>query len=447
MFFKIYYLPFFLALFLVTLFSSCSKLGYGVLLWSNEEPPILSGTVLPVYIRSNIDQVWVVGVPETSEKIEIPLSLLEFSGSKRKAVKRAEEFYQYAHSYAENMQDGLPIRDFPDNGSRRVYRLRPGEIIKILKVAEGSPPISTTGDPLPGDWFFVLTSDGVTGYCFSYRLKLFEHHEGPLQAAPAVRREVVIDPDLEMVLSRKWSPDFYQQMINSRRININELERNYRFDPGQDTGIAKILLPDIEREFSYESIVPDGERAWRFEGSSLQMNLRTNTTLAVQYLEASGLRRTLLFAALSADVEDIIIQEQTRRGTQYRNIYNQGPVFTSNNFGTITFSESGSFTWTGFDLLVPHLIPSESSGRGRVIMDIFLSATLAERYTGAFNLRLTDVTPNRNLPFLYGLDSQGLRLEVVPDFGIENVTVTRRASSPMVLYFFRDSLPLLTPSP
>ena len=420
------------------LFSSCSRLGYGVLLWSNEDPPILSGTVLPVYIRSNIDQVWVVGVPETSHKIEIPLSLLEFSGSRRKAIRRADEFAQYAHSYAENMQDGLPVRDFPDNSSRRVYRLRLGEIIKILDKVEGIPPISATGDPLPGDWYFVLTNEGVTGFCFSYRLKLFEHNEGPLLAAPVTRRETVLDPDLEMVLSRRWSPEFYQQMINSRRIDINELERHYRFDPGQDTGIAKILLPDIEREFRYESIIPDGERAWRFEGTNLQMNLRTNTTLAVQYIENTGLRRTLVFVALSAGVDDIIVQEQARRDAQFMTIFNQGPVFTSNNFGTITFSETGQFTWTGFDLLVPHLIPSGTSGRGRVNMDIFVSASLAERYTGAFTLRLTDITPNRNLPFLYGLDSQGLRLEVVPDFGIENNTVTRRATSPMVLYFFRD---------
>jgi len=428
----------FLTLFIV-LITSCSRMGWGILLWTTEEPQIVSGTVLPVYIRSNIDGVWVVGIPETSNKMEIPLSQLEFAGSKRKAERRALEFAPFAQTYAENMQDGLPIRDYPDNGSRRVYRLRPGEIIKILEKAEGNPPISTTGDPLPGDWFLVLTGDGIRGYCFSYRLKIFEHNEGPLLTAPALRRETTPDPDLDMVLSRIWSPDFYQQMINSRRINIAELEKHYRFDPGQDTGIARIILPDIEREFIYEGIYSDGERAWRFEGSDLQMNLRTNTTLAVQFLEGTGSRRTLLFAALGADIDDVIVQENNRRETLFMTIYNSGPVFTSNNYGTIAFTESRGFTWTGFDLLVPHLIPSLSGGTGRVYMDVFLSASLAERYNGAFTFKLTDVTPNKNLVFMYALDSQGLRLEVVPDFGVENVTVTRRAVSPVVLYFFRDS--------
>ncbi|MDR1837248.1 MAG: SH3 domain-containing protein [Treponema sp.] len=414
-------------------------------MWTTEDPPILSGTVLPVYIRSNIDQVWVVGIPETFKntnypaKIEIPLSQFEFSGSKRKAAIRAMEFAEYAPVYAENMQDGLPVRDYPDNGSRRVYRLRPGEIIKILDKVDGIPPISTTGDPLPGNWYLVLTQEGVTGYCFSYRLRIFDHLEGSLQTAAVMRRETALDPDLEMVLSRTWSPDFYQQMINSRRINISELEKNYRFDPGQDTGIAKIHLPDLEREFAYDSIYPDGERAWRFEGTDLQMHLRTNTTLAVQYLDNTGSRRTLLFVTLSADVDDLVMQENARRETQFLTIYSQGPVFTSNNYGTIVFNNLGDFTWTGFDLLVPQIIPSESSGIGQAYMDIFLSQSFEERYTGAVRFRLTDVTPNKNIFFMYVLDNQGLRLEEVPDYGIEDNTVTRRSSSPMVLYFFRDS--------
>jgi hypothetical protein len=422
-------------------FSSCKKMGFGILLWANEDPQIFSGTVLPVYIRSNIDNVWVVGVPNDSKLIEVPLSLFEFSGSKQKANKRANEFAHYAPVYAQNLQDGLPIRDAPDNGSRRVYRLRPGEIIKVLDKTEGNPPISTTGDPLPGDWFLVLTHEGIKGYCFSYRLKIFEHNSGSLLAAPSALRETVPDPDLEMVLSRKWSSEAYQQMINTRKINISDLEKNYRFDPGQDTGIAKIILPDIQKEFIYNGIYPDGEQAWRFEGTSLQMNLRTNTILAVQYIEDTGSRRTLLFTALSADIDDIIVQENNRREAQISAIYNYGPVFTSNNYGTITLSETGSFTWTGYDLLVPQYIPNNSRGTGKVIMDIFLSNTLAEQYTGALAFRFTDVAPNRSICFMYGLDSQGLRLEIAPDSSIEDIIVTRRSPSPMAMYFYRDLLP------
>jgi hypothetical protein len=36
---------------------------------------------------------------------------------------------------------GLPIREGPDSGSRRVYRLRAGEIIKVLSKSEGAPAL------------------------------------------------------------------------------------------------------------------------------------------------------------------------------------------------------------------------------------------------------------------------------------------------------------------
>jgi hypothetical protein len=434
---------------------SCSRLGWGVLLWSTDNPPIPSGTVLPVYIRSNIDRVWVVGVPRAFRssgdlnKMEIPLARFELVGSKGKARKRADAFARYALTYAESLQDGLPIRDGPDNGSRRVYRLRTGEIIKILEQVAGNPAISASGEPLPGDWYRVLTKDGSTGYCFSYRLKLFQYDGGSLMAAPAEREELV-DPELDALMAKVWSPDFYGQMVNDRRINIEEFSRRWRFDPGQDTGIAHIYLPTMDQSFSYSGIRSDGERAWRFEGTSLRMNLRSDTSLAVQFTDTNGATRTLIFTALPASVDDLIDQENARRETLLYSIYSQGPVFSSNNYGTIVFSESGDFTWTGFDLLVPQVIPEEANGRGRIAVDLFLTPSFEGRYNGAFTLYFAGTggrTGETAVHCMYSMDNQGFRLEVVPDYCIEGVTVTRRDTTPVVLYFFRDELPGFPPSP
>jgi len=427
----------------ILLFASCSRLGYGVLLWSIDDPPVDSGTVLPVYIKSNIEKKWVVGIPEKSIaqkdfKKEIPLTQLEFIGSKRKAQKWANIFAPYAMMYAENLQDGLPIRDNTDNNARRVYRLRLGEIVKVLGIAKGTPPISTTGDPLPGEWYKVLTNDGVTGYCFSYRLKIFTQNNSSVQQTGAPKTDTP-DPDLDMLLSKTWSAEIYLQMINSGRINIQQMEKKYRFEPGQETGVARIILPDLERQFTYQRIISDGERAWSFEGTNLQMVLRTNTTLAVQFMESSGVKRTLLFSALPTKVDDLIIQENARRDTQYMAIYNQGPLFTSNNYGTITLMKTGDFSWKGYDLLVPQVIPPETKGGGHISMDLYISPSYEDRYNGAFTLRFTDIRQKNTIYFLYALDNQGLRLEVVPDYGIEDITVMRRAPSPVVLYFFKDS--------
>ncbi|MDR0624681.1 MAG: SH3 domain-containing protein [Treponema sp.] len=431
---------------------SCSRLGWGILLWSAEDPPVPSGTVLPVYIRSNIDRVWVVGIPETyrdgkkgMDKMEIPLSQFELVGGKGKARKRAEAFSPYALTYAETLQDGLPIRDNPDNSARRIYRLRTGEIIKVLGQVEGSPAISATGEPLPGEWYRVLTEDGNTGYCFSYRLKLFEHYGGPLTVVQTEQEEAE-DPDLENLLTKIWSPESYGAMVNNRRLNLEELSRHWRFDPGQDTGIAHIYLPAIDQTFSYTAIRPGGSRSWFFEGSTLQMTLRSDTILAVQYTESGGALRTFLFVALPAEVEDLIIQETARREDLFHNIFTQGPAFTSNNYGTISFTETGEFGWTGFDILVPQVIPPAAAGSGRIAMDLFLAPSLQDRYNGAFTLRFHrpggEAVPIR---FMYSLDSQGFRLEYVPETSLEDRTVARRASSPMVLYFFKAEGPAALP--
>jgi len=441
-----------LFLILVCILAACSsRLGWGVLLWSTEDPPIPSGTVLPVYIRSNINKVWVVGVPDGLrntrdglDKIEIPLARLEFAGNRSKAQKRAGDFARYSLTYAENMQDGLPIRDNPDNNARRIYRLRYGEIIKVLSLEEGIPAISATGDPLPGDWYRVLTEDGSIGYCFSYRLKLFEHTGGPLAASvpAAAESSSAADPELDMLFSKVWSAELYASMAESKKINLEAFARHWRFDPGQETGVARVYAPGIDRSFSYTAIRPEGQRVWRFEETNLRMQLRSDTTLAVQFTEGGGSMRTLLFVALPTAVDDLIIQENARRERLYNAIYHQGPVFTSNNYGTIVFREDGTFSWKGFDLLVPQLIPESTGGDGTIFMDLFLDTELEDRYTGAFTLRFLGNGGGEAavLRCMYALDNQGFRIEIAPETTIEDNTVIRRAASPMVLYFFKDTL-------
>jgi len=431
----------------VVALSSCSKIiGYGVLLWSVEEPHVLSGSVLPVYIRSNIEKVWIVGIPshlvpeDGTDKIEVPLFQLEFFNNKRKAEARAVEFEEYAHIYAENLLDALPIRDNTDNNARRVYRLRLGEVIKVLNSVEGNPPISGTGDPLPGDWLRVLTSDGIIGYCFSYRLRLYDQTEdSDMQITDAEQGEAIDDSNLDLIFSKVWSAESYQQMINSKRINVQAMERNYRFDPGQETGVARIILPDLERQFKYQKISSDGDRAWIFEGANLRMILTSSTTLTVQYTEGGGARRNLNFVNLPSAVRNIILQENARRESQYKAIFNQGPVFSSTSYGTLTLISTGNFTWTGFDLLVPQLFPAETKGTGRINMDLHIDESLESNYTGAFTLIFSDIRVNNTFYFIYKIDNQGLRLEAVPASCIEDTTVIRRSPTPVNFYFFKES--------
>jgi hypothetical protein len=429
-------------------FASCERvIGWGVLLWSTEDPEIPSGTVLPVYIRSNIEQVYVVGVPKAFQnpargldKFEIPLSHLRMVGKRRAAENWAESFTALARTYAENLQDGLPIREDPDNSasSRRVYRLKTGQIIKVLEKAQGNPAISTTGDPLPGDWYKVLTGDGATGYCFSYRLRFFEHQGGPLNAAAGEEAETE-DADLEQVLARNWYPESYGTMVNSSQIDIDELANRYQFLPGQDTGLARLYLSSLDRTFSYTAIRRDRARSWHFEGTTLQMTLRQENLLAVQFADDAGALRTYLFVTLPTGPDDIAAQELERRETLFRTIFDAGPVFTSSNYGALTFTPAGRFIWQGNSLLVPNIIPAATLNSGAVEMRLYLSPSLSGAYTGAFTLRFDGAgRAGAQINFLYLLEEQGLRIEYVDGDNLTGLTVARRSASPTVIYFYRS---------
>jgi hypothetical protein len=225
-------------------------------------------------------------------------------------------------------------------------------------------------------------------------------------------------------------------MVSSGRINLEELSKKWGFFPGQDSGIAHIYLPTVDRTFRYTGIRSTGSRAWTFEGASLNINLRPDGSLAVQYPDTGGAVKTLLFTALAAEVDDLVVQETERRNALFRNLYDQGPVFKSANYGTLSFLEEGKFTWTDYDLLSPGIIPEPVLGGGSVSMDLFLSPSLTDRYDGAFTLRFNGIgRAGAAVHFMYTLDSQGFRLEYTPEKNVDNAVVFRRDTSPMVIYF------------
>jgi hypothetical protein len=227
-------------------------------------------------------------------------------------------------------------------------------------------------------------------------------------------------------------------MIASGRINIEEMDKNWRFFPGQDAGLARIYTAELDRTFPYSGFQRDGDRSWHFEGSSLQMILRGESLLAVQYAEDGGAMRTLLFVTLPSDPDVLIVQETERRNALYQNLVTQGPHFTSNNYGTLSFTVNGRFIWNGNSLLMPHIIPPTTLDSGAVAMGLFLAPSLESLYTGAFTLHFDQAgTGSFPVSFLYTLDSQGLRLEYVSEENIDGITVTRRSASPVIIYFYR----------
>ncbi|MDR2481405.1 MAG: SH3 domain-containing protein [Spirochaetaceae bacterium] len=443
---------FFLTVFflLSVLCASCQrKLGWGVLLWTNEETGIPSGTVLPVYVKSNIEKKWIVGVPKAfrkkdfkEDKLEIPLAQLELSGSRGGAKRYAAEFAEYALKYAETLQDGLPIRSSPDNSAARVYRLRIGEIIKIISIAEGAPAISATGDPLPGSWYRILTADGTRGYCFSYRLRLFDHTTGPLNAGQS-GSGTVEDSLLQTVQAKVWSAHVYYTMLSSGKFDIDALSKRWGFSTGEDTGIATVYTSDIDRSFQYTVIRSVGERTWRFDGTSLTMTLVSDNNLTVRFIDNDGMAVTADFAALPVSVDDLINQEKNRRDSLYAGLYAVGREFSSAMFGHLTLTEEADFLWDEFEMLVPDYIPVSALGRGKVEIRYNISDELTEFYNGVLSFRFKTIGgADRTVNFLYKINSEietngTLILEYISPEKIHDGIVASKGNDALVIYFFK----------
>ena len=470
-----------LTVIIVPLLFSCSrKLGWGVLLWSNEDFGIPSGAVLPVYVKSNIERMWVVGIPAeylkkgesakgesakgesakgesapASRMFEIPLAQLDLVGGKGAAKRQAREFGRYARTYAETLQDGLPVRDAPDNGARRVYRLRQGEILKILSVTEGNPAVGATGTPLEGDWFRVLTEDGTRGYCFSYRLRLFEHVPGTGLTA-ALARTDNRDFEFEKVLLSTWVSDAYAVMLRDRKLDLEALSKKWRFTVGEDAGVAHVYAPDADRSrpdvnlsFSYSQIRRLGEHDWDLvneEGESvLLISLLSETSLSVQYTTEARLPRTVLFASLPVPLDDLIMQETLRRDALWEAFFAHGADWRSAYYGRLHFDPGQGVAWSGYDRLVPQYIPAEALPTGRAQFSLYLDPALERLYDGALSIRF-NLLGGRTfmVHFLYAIEEgdaageYGLRLEVVPFDNIENTTVMRRTPTPTVIFFYPE---------
>lgn len=422
--------------------AACSKknIGWGVLLWYTEEPAISSGTVLPIRIRSNIEQAWIAAVPEEyrteeNQQMAIPLPHLEFFRTRGGAERYAANF-TYAQTYAETIQDGLPVRDKPENNARRVYRLKEQEIIKILEKADGVAAMSNSGTPLEGDWYKILTKSGSVGYCFSYRLNMFEHTTGSLGGEKAVA-DTSNDRELELVLSRTWYPESYRTMINSRHIDLDALSKNYSFTAGLGNGKARIYLEQEDAIFPYRKIVKTGDHSWNFEGTSLNVIFRSEETLEIQWEDDQGKTQNAVFVTLPLSVENIVNQEKERRQNKFQALFVRGPSFTSTTYGTLVLSGAGKFTWNEINTLPEEIITNSVLGTGTVDLDYELGGEMAERYTGALALQTNSVSGRgRVLVFAYTLDNQGLRMEYIPpDYVSSNRTVNRRAPEPFVIYF------------
>ena len=433
-------------------FSSCGKnLGYSVLLWSNSEHEIADGTLLKVHIKSNISQVYVVSIPGSKEKFEIPLWQATEPESKSKALKQQKRFSEFEHTYATVKLDGLPVRADAINTSKQVYRLREGEIIRCLYRGSGAAVTNGKGN-MEGEWLRVLTEAGTFGWCFSHNLAIFKA-EG-FDVASANEKSSIKMDDLKgtvngdtaiirSLIEKRWYPESFASMIKVGRIDVNRMNPSFGFTFGINieensdsvfAGTAVLNTENAGGNWTYTDITKKAEKEYEFKGANLKMSIRGagSDTMILQYSEKGRPKQETL-VALTEDIESLIEKELARRQTELKRIASAGPVFKSSNYGTIKFNNENSVTWSNYKLLQPSIISSKALGSVTVTLDYFIANSLKSSYDGVITMHFTGMEDGVN--FLYKLTDTGLRLEDASKAPVKDGVVTSRSASPMVLFF------------
>ena len=415
------------------LLTSCSDkvMGYSVVLWTIPEQQIKSGDIVPVYIKSNISHVYVIGT-ESGEKIEVALWQLTDPVKKGKVKNVAAKYADNAATYASVKLDGLPCRAEPVNTAKQVYRLRTGEVIKILYKGNGQAPMAGK-TALEGDWYRILTDDGTMGWCFSYNLNLYETDATGQRIGGA---EIVVEEEADdrwnVITSNTWYPDYFRTMIDGGNIDLSLIHPLYKFTIDEEGKKVSLNTSEIHESWDYDGFTKTDENEYSLNGISMKIIYRRANYIVLRYTDSSGKPQDLNFVTLSESVADIVNAEKTRRTQAYMQIWSHGPIFSSSSYGKISFNEDGTFRWTGFKLLVPSVIDAGTKNTGSASVKYSLSKDLAASYDGVLTMKFDGMS--REVNFLYKLEDGALRLEDTTGASFSGSQLKSRGVSPVIVY-------------
>lgn len=428
---KRFFLP---VIFLISLlFTSCADkiMGYSVVLWTIPEQQIKSGDIVPVYIKSNISHVYVIGT-ESGEKCEVALWQLTEPVKKGKVKSVAARYADNAATYASVKQDGLPCRAEPVNTAKQVYRLRKGEVIKILYKGKGQPPM-VGKNPLEGDWYRILTDDGTMGWCFSYNLNLYETDAlGQRVGGAELVEEQEADAHWNTIAANVWYPDYFRTMIDGGNIDLSLIHPLYRFTIDEEGKKVSLNTASIHESWDYDGFTKTDENEYSLNGILLKIIYRRANYIVLRYTDSSGKPQDLNFVTIEESVADIVNAEKTRRTQAYMQIYTHGPIFSSSSYGKLEFKEDGSFRWAGFKLLVPSVIDAGTKSTGSAQVKYSLSKELAGSYDGVLTMKFDGMS--REVNFLYKLDGNALRMEDTTGANFSGSQLKSRGVSPVIIY-------------
>lgn len=419
-----------IALLMALSFSSCSaRIGWGVVLWTIKGTTAKAGTIVPVYLKSNITKLYVIGLnDEKATKLEVPLWQVEMYGSRNAAKKRVEKMGALSSLYMIAARDGLPVRENPTNAAKRVYRLHENEMVKVLERVEGEA-VYTGSTKLSGDWYRVLTMDGTVGYAFSYTMRMFDESSGD---APE-QQTVQTNPEtINAIFSRTWRPAWYASMLDEGSVDLDYFSLRFGLFGDAINRQIRIELPALSKVFQYSAITQDNE--WLVFGSTdLRIKQESPTSILASWgppteslpEDTAGWTpgaSSVRFIVVDRDIREAIRLEEGRRSVAIKSFFAEASARrggTDNGAGVLRLSSSeagsfelwpsGSYSWSGAQGLPAGFVPSgdtDGEQKGTAAFGLRLSDGLASSWQGGFSL-YPDSTGLRS-DYVYRIDAKGI---------------------------------------
>ena len=421
------------------------RLGWAVVLWAPQ--PGIGGYVLSISDESEIQDVYRYTEADTVH--ELDRWRVRLFTDQEQAAEFAASFSGLITTFGYAARNRLPVREAADPGSPQLYRLREGEAVKIIAREDG--PV-TVGD-YTNFWYQVLTHDGTEGFTFGEFLPLFDTDGDPQAEAD---RMVSDDSGLERITGVAWRPQYYADMLARRRIDLTRLDDAYGFTivPAGDTpssegaavpsvgadgagGSAHIRLPELDLAFAYERIDRIGEDVFVLQGTGVRIKAESEWSIAVSF-QHEGRLQTQKFVSLDAKVDDLIAAERERRDAIYDSLRESGPALQSSAYGEVLLEPERRFRWSGFERLVPGVIPADAAGTGTIEFRLHLARALRAEYSGALTMafdRGGGAGPPASVDFVYARDDEGIRLVLAGEVDEEQLLVQGAAATPLVIYF------------
>jgi hypothetical protein len=419
--------------------------GHGVVLWADTDTGLKNGEIVKIISDSVVQDAYIVYKENPAERVPLKHWRVEVFKTKKAAEEFAARYAPYSSMYAYSKKDGIPpVREIPESGSsvKIISKPKAYQPLKILDKMEQPVRI----DEMTDYWYQVLIEYqgiggdgqyqllGEKGYCFGHLLEIFETDNDPVSVIQEKLESETSEDPLDILLNNEWRPSYFGDMIRSGRLDLHRFRSAVGLFPEPVNKRIIISRADDLHEFEYTDITRVRYNLYSFQGANVRIEMISNSRISVTYtVDDEQVNDTYIL--INANIEELIERERNIRDSIYEDFFLRGPVLSSSAYGTIVLNPDKTCSWTGFDKLIPAVIPREISGKGRIDFPYYISPGLKENYDGVITFYFTGYAPKAGVNFLYKKTENGVRLFYVKEDLIVNRKVSRTDLNPMVIFF------------